>query len=1136
MDYKYLEFRVDKQKYQQILQSTEYKLSLSSMAERIVLKSKEAPNEATVESYFEMELFSFFREKFGLLGFEYNPIKEKTAARRHTLKGRADSALSSLVIEFKQPSTLKNNLQKKNAIEQIKEYITSLSNYAQEKYYGVVTDGVSICFLIYENNNFKQDNFFALDGESLDRLIRSIINVELFALNAKNLVSKLCNPPSNDGIAVKLAYNLYNILKKEIHPKSQMLYDEWRQLFNLAHDDISKQQAIIDRKKSLEELFNIQFGDNDEEYKALFSIQTAYAIIVKTIAFKVISRIRFRKNIINFDNLIDLDFNSLRMQLEYFENGAIFREYDITNLLEGDFFSWYVNPDQWNMELYKSINQLYIILCRFEDTPSLNSGEKSQDFFKELFQAMVPAAVRHSLGEYYTKKWLAENVINEIIDKLPNNWRALDPCCGSGTFVTVLIEKVLESEQKNTKNILTKVLSRVKGLDLNPIAVMTARVNYFINISHLLDENIPIEIPIYLGDASYVPKLEFVDGIRCLNYTINTMKEPINISVPFSMVKDPNKFSQTMSAIETDIKALDNEAIFEKLVGLCSNDDKSEKVLFNLKSLSEQLIKLEKRQWNGVWARIITNFLTTANLGKFDLVVGNPPWVDWKSLPSGYRDKIKSLCISRHLFSGDGFTGGINLNICALITNVAAQNWLADNGFLAFLMPEPLIFQQSYEGFRNLYINNVRRLYFKKFVNWNKAGKPFKPVSQKFLTYYIGFEEVDYKIGVPTIHYIKKRGVQTDDKEEIDFQGCFSSEIGLLGQCHDDKNFFTYAKDSKSLNMYANIAGSSNYIGREGIEFYPQELLVFKLSNLPSDNQLTALKNIQNDKSKYHVPERLIRLETEYLHPMIKGKNITPFHAEISDYIVSFPYNKDNPQIPIKYSILRIKAPKLAKYYQDNKSIIKAQTGYSDRIIGKEEAEFYALARVGAYSFQKYYVALRDNSNWAAAVVTDVFTEWGGIKRPLFQNHAISICEDINGNYISLNEAYYICGILNSKSVTEFMMTSSDSRSFPIRPRVRIPKFDDKDSDHIKIVKLSREAHSKYKDKNRIKEIINEIDNIYHYILNRENRRMYNVVDNKVVSTDQQESDITKDVEAPINQYTTYDSNPLMAAEGTVDS
>lgn len=1077
----------NKHKYQDILYSTDYKLALSEMAKRIVNYSRNAPNEATIESNFDSELFSFFRERFGLYGFEYNPIKEKTIATRHTLKGRADTALSSFVIEFKQPSTLKNRQLKDAAIKQICDYIESLSNQNSDICQGFVTDGVKGCFIQYYNKEFVVEQFYKIDGFTLDKLIRLIIQAELIALTGSNLVAKICNPPKYDGIGITIAIALFNIIEKDIHPKTQMLYDEWRQLFNLAHDDVSKQQAIIDRKKSLENLFNRSFDDNDNEYKALFCIQTAYAIIVKSLAFKVISQVKYNKDLMNFNSLIDSGTDMLRQQLEYLENGAIFIQYGITNLLEGDFFSWYINPSQWNEELANAINQLYILLGRFNDSTAINSVRKCQDFFKELYQSMVPAAVRHSLGEYYTKKWLAKEVIKEALPLLPNGWRALDPCCGSGTFVTVLIELVLLSlKGKPKQELLEKVLARVKGIDLNPIAALTARVNYFINISNLIEDGQDIEIPIYLGDASYVPKHIEIDNVSCLQYVISTLQEPIQISVPVSMVADTNRFSKVMSHIETHIKALDENSVFEDFVSLCNEEDKTIVVLDNLHSLASQLVELEKRQWNGVWARIITNFLSTANLGKFDLVVGNPPWVDWKSLPSGYRDKIKALCVSRHLFSGDAHTGGINLNICALITNVAAQNWLSADGIMAFLMPEPLIFQQSYEGFRNLYIDGNERLYFNKFVNWNKAGHPFRPVTQKFLTYYISHKVINYNYGVPTKFYEKKRGIDTDNSEEVDIEVSFNVYSGLLGTCHANKNFFTYANSRDDLEKYRLIAGEPQYIGREGVELYPQELLVFELSDMPSIKGCTALRNIQNDKSKYKIPQRNVLLETSFLHPMIKGKDIVPFHAEISDYIVPFPYERENPQIPICSARLRKVAPRLAKYYQDNKKVIEAQTGYSDIIIGRSDAEYYALARVGAYSYAKQYVAMRDNTRWAAAVVTEVDTEWGGKKRPVFQNHAISICEDSEGNYITLNEAYYICGILNAPIVVKYMMTSSDSRSFPIRPRICVPKYDRTNLIHQKIVKLSKKAHKKYYDIPFVKSVCAELNILYLSILNGE--------------------------------------------------
>lgn len=1072
--------------YIDIIKSAEYKNDLNSMAKRIVRQSKIAPNEATIESNFDCEVFAFFREKFSKFGFEYNPIKEKTVGtKRNVLKGRADTAIATLVIEFKQPSTLSSKRQKSEAIKQIKDYIVALSAEDGANYQGFVTDGVIGCFLQYSNGLVTEENFYKLDGDALDRIIKNILQVKLLAMNARNLVEGLCNPPDNDGVGFELMFALYDLLESNIHPKTQMLYNEWMQLFNLAHDDISKQQAIIDRRNSLETLFGRKFEETDSEYKALFALQTSYAIIVKIIAFKVISQVRYKRSLISFYDSIFLESEPLRMQMCDLENGAIFIQYGITNLLEGDFFSWYINDKQWNENVYNALKKLFEKLSKYADSSTTTSTVKAQDFFKELYQAMVPAAVRHSLGEYYTKKWLAKSVIDNAKSNLPSDYTALDPCCGSGTFLSVLIEDVLKRTTGSTKDEqLQAVISRVKGIDLNPIAALTARVNYFINISHLVEDAEALEIPVYLGDASYVPQRLLFHEVPCLKYTISTLLGAIEILIPESMVSDTALFSRTMSVAEGYIKAQDEKGLYELLCGICDKNDLKPEIEEQLLLLSRQLVDLEKREWDGVWARIITNFLTTANIGKFDLIVGNPPWVDWKSLPSGYRDRIKALCISKKLFSGDAVTGGINLNICALITNVVAQNWLSKEGMIAFLMPEPLVFQQSYEGFRRLFLDDDSRLFFQKFVNWEGAGHPFYPVTQKFLTYYIGHSEMDYKDGVTTEFFIKKTKPSIDYMEELDIEETFEVRTAYLAACHEKKNFFTYVKTKKEAQTYQKMAADSSYIGREGIEFYPQELMVFHLSDIAGTKNCTALDNIQNPKSKYRVPKRTVLLESDMLRPMIKGKDVVPFHVEWNKYIVPFPYDASDPKVPIKIDTLTRVAPKLALYYQDNKKLIDAQTGYNERIIGRPDAEFYALARVGPYSYADNYVVFRDNTKWAAAVVSKLDTSWGGLKTPAFQNHAVSICEGTDGHFISYDEAHFICGIMNTPIVAKYMMTSSDSRSFPIRPRIYIPQYDNTDRHHKKIVSLSKHAHIVYNDEDKMRLILSQLEKEYEIILN----------------------------------------------------
>ncbi|NLK26775.1 MAG: N-6 DNA methylase [Clostridiales bacterium] len=718
--------RLSEKQYLAIIKSDEYKELLAKMSSQIVHNSKSAPNEATIESYFDCELFHFFKMVFEPIGYKYNPVKESSiATRRHITKGRADTAVGALVIEFKQPSKLKTIKHQKAALEQIQEYLDGVDNENDTTMIGFVTDGIKGCFVIKCEGGTTVETYRNIDWTTLDRLIQNIVSLGQTALNSRNLVDNFCNPPHNNGIAFDLLNSLYSTLSN-MTPKTSMLFNEWKELFNLAHDDISKQQAIIDRRSSLESLLKVQFSGANAEYKALFALQTAYAIIVKIVAYRVVSYARYKRSLYDFETLRHLPADALRAQLSALEEGSIFREYGITNLLEGDFFSWYSSPDQWSLEIANSISKVFDVLSQYSNKAVLNKVERSKDFFKALYETMMPAAVRHSLGEYYTKKWLAQHVVDEAVMMVNiEYWRGLDPCCGSGTFVTVMIDKVLHQlGNESDESKLRHVLDRVKGMDLNPVAVLTARVNYFINISHLIRDDEELEIPVYLGDSSYVPRKVIFDGIRCLEYSISTLKKPIEIIVPESMVSDSLAFSKSMTTMELHIKNLDSESAFNILISLVDENDLTEKIVERLQLLSVELVELERNNWDGIWARIITNFLTTANIGRFDVIVGNPPWVDWKSLPSGYRDRIKSLCISRKLFSGDKLTGGINLNICALIANVAAENWLKEEGVLAFLMPEPLVYQPSYEGFRNLYMSNDSRLFFRKFTNWTKAGHP----------------------------------------------------------------------------------------------------------------------------------------------------------------------------------------------------------------------------------------------------------------------------------------------------------------------------------------------------------------------------------------------------------------------------
>ena len=172
-----------------------------------------------------------------------------------------------------------------------------------------------------------------------------------------------------------------------------------------------------------------------------------------------------------------------------------------------------------------------------------------------------------------------------------------------------------------------------------------------------------------------------------------------------------------------------------------------------------------------------------------------------------------------------------------------------------------------------------------------------------------------------------------------------------------------------------------------------------------------------------------------------------------------FPYEESDPYAPVPQAVLKRKSPLLLQFFSKYKKILEQQTHYSDSL--RAAGEFYGLARTGPYSFRDCYVAYRDNTKWRATVVTHKVTPWMEEKRFLFQNHAVSMCERVEGGLISEAEAYYLAGILNSPAVAEFIYASSDNRSFKIRPPIYMPLYNAKDARHGEISKLSRHAHAK---------------------------------------------------------------------------
>lgn len=1082
------------------LETGEYWVHIEDIKTFIMKDAMVAKTEAQTAEAFQKQLYYYIRLHTGVeldfkpetpikggLTHDFGVLKSRTSGR-----GRLDAVVNNLIIEYKKHSKLDKINDQKTATNQVIDYLNSLYLTESVKYNAILTDGIKISYFGFNGEKVESTAFKNIESKDIDRIIRAILTNNCKKFIPENILKDFAVNSQTDSLSKTLAIELFRKINKSPTDKTLMLFSEWESLMHLSYDDNGKGNDIEKRRTDLSLIFRDNINTPSLEYKALFALQTAYAIIVKLIACKVIDKLDYGTSTKTYSDLTKITATDLQVFLEKLEDGYVYRSSNIINLLEGDFFSWYSTKEQWDATLWKIM--IDIISCIDEYSAfSFEIVYEPVDIFKDLYMSIMPKSVRHSMGEYFTPAWLSDYVVEEGL-KLQNNknWKAIDPCCGSGTFIMSLIKNIVgdinlltlsESQKEEIKN---RVLNSVFGIDINPLSVLSARVGYYLALRPFGNvEN--IEIPVYLGDSAITPTRESVDGIDCYKYSVVNNKKSFDVVLPvrFVNLKD---FGKIMSSLQSAVKTDNSQILFEIICGNLSNEEKkSSQLLVLLKSMSDDLVELHKNNWDGIWIRIATNFMLIARLSKFDLIVGNPPWVKWEHLPSKYAEKIKELCNIRHIFSTRGRFGGTQLNICALIANVVATNWLNDNGILAFLMPDSIMSQNSYEEFRLFYTDyeNNKRLYLQKIDKWEKPLRPFTSegvvVSQGFNTYYYSNKVVDYKKGIDVITITRDKSITDTAINQIskykDAKKYLIFGLKKAAQMSDKSSAFSYLSD---VYDFSKIIGPSFYEYRTGVEFTPQELYMLVGIKDSAKKGNFIFENKKFKRSKYIVDDMPLGgwdLPTEHIYPIVTGPSLTPFGCNMENEYCILPYIENKTDAPISVSDMISSNGELFDYLLNHQNLIDSQSKKSKDMHRGDE--FYALSKIGPYTFSKYVVAARDNTKFCASVIEPIYTLWGEKKQRICVKHTMIIGRDNQGKTLSKDAAYFVCGILNCDIVIEYMQNTFKSNGYSLKKsHFYLPLFDKNNDLHKKIVSLSKKA-SKSSEADKITKIQSELSDLY---------------------------------------------------------
>lgn len=136
-----------------------------------------------------------------------------------------------------------------------------------------------------------------------------------------------------------------------------------------------------------------------------------------------------------------------------------------------------------------------------ERITALLSSEKARkkflsvrDPFGKIWSDLLSKKDRLVLGEFYTPDHLADYLLEKAISFYYEDGEKntipliIDPCCGSGSF---LLSAAIKWNQENVP--VRTILSRLAGIDLNPLAVFMCRAHLLIALAQKFNDR--LEIP-----------------------------------------------------------------------------------------------------------------------------------------------------------------------------------------------------------------------------------------------------------------------------------------------------------------------------------------------------------------------------------------------------------------------------------------------------------------------------------------------------------------------------------------------------------------------------------------------------------------------------------------------------------------
>jgi len=966
----------------------------------------------------------------------------RTKRKDRILRGKIDNLFGNLVIEFE------SDLDKRlfDAEDQLRKYIAYLWSEEEDRvpYICLATDGVK--FKVYSpraplKTPLDPSDVVLREVESLDW--RTLSPLDIFFWLDRYFRRKERLVPRTENIVKD-----FGLKSHAFHVTGSSLLSAWEEV-----EGESEFQVVYG---SWERYLRITYGGPvaDEE---LFVRHTYLATLAK-----LISWIRLA------EPTSPPDDGTFVKVLE----GQFFKEQGIENFLEEDFFSWIAREKVRETGIETS-RRLYNLLANY------NLREISEDVLKSLYQELVDPVTRHDLGEYYTPDWLAHMIVRTLLDRNPEG-SVLDPACGSGTFLYLTVREKRDRLGDSSKT-LRHILDSVAGVDIHPLAVIVAKTNYILALGDLLTRhrgNIrKIPIPIYLADAVRLPELEVRLSLERLpSYKVEIDGMPTYL--PEKLVEDPVLYDRAVEvakdfAVETSGSDKVSEDQFANYLRSrlpeLAEDVALVSSIFQIALVLRNLI-LARR--DTIWAFVLKNIYKPLFLkGKYDFVIGNPPWLSYRYVERGEYQKFLKEQITE--------TYGLLSGKAELITQMelgtlfflrSADLYLKPGGRIAFVLPRSVFTADQHDAFR--------RGEFKAKVRLEEVWD---------------LEEVEPLFNVPACVVIAEKG----ESETSYPLKCRMFQIGTHGRASLPRRNANIDEASGVLEVvegqiflnrrgertfWATTEGAvlleaSPYQRRfsTGASIFPRPFwfVEVKASSLGFDPSLPPLETAERAKREAKTAYKGLvmrgNVEANFLYATLLSTDLFPF-GHLPFRLVVLPIEP----VDTGYSLLTAEEARKRGYLHLARWLEVAQAEW-ERRRGEKAERMDLLKRLDYHRDlttqnpqAKYRVLYPTSATHMCACVVEnkpVELEIGGQRL-----EARGIVVDYVTYHYETNsedEAYYLAAVLNSPIIDRELKPMQARGQWGPRHickkvlEVPIPQFDSEDTIHLKLAELGKDCTAK---------------------------------------------------------------------------